>query len=367
MNTINSIELQLDTAKDAPHKFFGDDPSKIDAIFKEAAKYTHPDVYSDKLMKERATIIFQKLNSLKQEAISKFESGSYGKVAPPIPSFKKIEMDIKGVKYTFDSVFKQGDLSTVYEGTITEKKIYDQVLFKVSDFEDYNDLLINERNRLLYLYNDAPTKKVPAMRHICPKVLDSIVITDKGAKKRINVLRKIENYVSLQDVLDAYPNGIDIRDAVWMYNRLLAALIVTSQARLIHGAIIPSNFLINPETHDGILIDWCFSVNSGNKELNIIDEYSDYYPFEVKNKVPLLPNMDLYMASKVLLKLIGGDIKLNTFPHSIPVEVEGFIRSCFLSQKQRPDDIHKYYTDFNDMLKNVFGPRKFRPFTLPKK
>jgi hypothetical protein len=170
----------------------------------------------------------------------------------------------------------------------------------------------------------------------------------------------------VEDVITAYPNGIDVRDAAWMINRLLGALMVPHQAGIVHGAIVPNNFLLDFKTHNGVLVGWGFSVKSGNKLKAISTKYRNYYPKEVFDKLPVNSGLDVYMAAKIFLKLVGGNIETNQFPNSVPVQISNLFKACFLGPKYRTLDPYELHRDFSDELKNIYGPRKFREFKLNK-
>lgn len=266
--------------------------------------------------------------------------------------------------YSINRRLFDGDISQIYGGL---DKNYNKVFVKIVKNVVDNDLLVNETNTLDFLWHDAITKNLSAMDHIRPIHLDSFEFQQGKSKKRAIVFSPLEDCYSLEEVIKAYPDGLDLRDAAWMWNRLLASLMVPSQCGVVHGAVVPSNFLIYPKTHNGMLIDWSFSVKSGENISAISTAYKDFYPKEVLEKKPVDKSTDVYMATMCLIKLLGGDVKNKSLPITTPMPVVGLIRACLLSKIHRTNDVFELYNDFKDVLKSLYGNPKFRKFEMPVK
>ena len=67
-----------------------------------------------------------------------------------------------------------------------------------------------------------------------------------------------EGFVSLADVREAYPGGLDPRDWAWMHRRLLRALAAAHATGWVHTAITAENVLIEPDRHGVVLVGWSF-------------------------------------------------------------------------------------------------------------
>jgi len=202
------------------------------------------------------------------------------------------------------------------------------------------------------------------MAHI-PELLDSFELRDAKVKKRVNVLAAVDGGFTLAQIHDAYPAGIDLRDAAWMWNRLLGALLAAHQSNIVHGAVLPEHFLVFPKTHNGILLDWSYAVKPGVFIRAISPGRREFYPPEVFAKKPAQFGTDLYMAAMCLLHLIGGKTAFRTFPGTIHASVRGLLRSCWLGQAHRPQDVWQLFEDFGGLLKALYGPKKFRHFAMP--
>ena len=175
--------------------------------------------------------------------------------------------------------------------------------------------------------------------------------------------------VSLAEVAQAYPQGVDPRDAAWMWRRLLVALGFAHRAALVHCAVRPEHVLIDPAAHGLVLVGWGSAGPPGGTaersprpadpadrpaSAGRLDE-PRWYPPELSTGVG--PGTDVAMAATVLADLIGD---------RIPGRLRSFADGCRLPRlNQRPDDAWRLLGEFDQVLHELYGPRTFRPFTLP--
>lgn len=360
--------LTLLTESKYPEDVFGDILTEEDLklVYRKISAKVHPDIWmSDSNNKIVAEELFKKLGEWNEKALVKLKRGKYGDKK----SIDDVVITTKKNIYTINQRLFDGDICQIYGGFDKNKT---GVYVKIVKDAANNDLLINETETLNFLWNDALTKNLDVMAHIRPLHLDSFEFQQGKCRKRAIIFSPMKECFSLEEIIKEYPNGLDIKDAAWMWNRLLGALMVPSQCGVVHGSVIPSNFLVYPDptneklTHNGVLIDWAFSVKSGECISVISSSYKDFYPKEVLNKTPVDKSTDVYMAAMCLIKLLNGDVKTKTLPTSVPMPVVGLIRACLLSQVYRIKDVFELYKDFNDVLKSLYGDRKFRKFSMPK-
>ena len=88
----------------------------------------------------------------------------------------------------------------------------------------------------------------------------------------------------------AYPDGLDARDAAWIWRRLLVALGLAHRAGVVHGAVLPRHVLIEPDAHGVVLVDWCFSAPpTAAPSRRWSPGHEDWYPPEVTAQAALRP------------------------------------------------------------------------------
>ncbi|WFE37766.1 serine/threonine protein kinase [Micromonospora sp. WMMD998] len=197
-------------------------------------------------------------------------------------------------------------------------------------------------------------------RHLAyvPRLVDSYPVRDPatGAQLLVNVLETVPGLRSLEDVRRAYPDGVDPRDAAWMWRRLLVALGLAHRAGVVHGAVLPRNVLIEPDAHGLVLVDWCFATEPGGLVPALVTGMADWYPPEVTGKRPCGPGTDIALAARCLTWLMAD---------RAPRELRAFAAGCRQpALPARPDDAWRLLRELDEVLHRLYGPRTFRPFTL---
>jgi serine/threonine protein kinase len=157
--------------------------------------------------------------------------------------------------YDVGAKVAEGDVADLYESSTVRNAQNQSVVLKVARDRHDNDLLMKEAQLLTYLYPD--TQKEEGLYAGLPRLLDSSLT----GGLRFNVLSRATDHVSLEAVLAAYPTGLDFRDVVWMYKRILGMLGFVHAKGVIHGAVIPPHFMVHPVHHGGKLLGWSYGLN----------------------------------------------------------------------------------------------------------
>lgn len=326
-----------------PEDLFGDvkTQEELKTSYRDWCKITHEDKCSDdeKHLAHEAFILLQNLYNLAEE---KIKLKTYGQ------KVKKINITISGRKqiYQLDTLFRPGDISDIYKDK--------NFIIKISRSPATNILLKNEEENLNKIIKHSEGLEI--LRHI-PHFYESFDILNNGQNLRVNVFEFKEKFYSLQEIIDAYPKGIDSRDMAWMFNRMMGSLLAAHQTGIIHGAITPKHILLDIETHNGILIDWCYSVKKGSLIKNIVPEYRSLYPKEVFDKRPADEGYDLYMLANCMMKVVDQNL--------LPRAIKGLLNACLLGYTYRYKDVWVLYQDFSNTLLALYGPKKFRTFVMP--
>ncbi len=270
-----------------------------------------------------------------------------------------IEVVTRQHRYVSNDAPIAGDLCDLYPAADQQA-----VLLKVVRSPRNNDLLQTEAQVLQRL---ARTLQGQAVRAHFPTLIEAVQLRDgTGACRQVNVLAYESDYVSLAAVLRAYPAGIAAADAAWMFNRLLAMLGVIHGLGFVHGAVTLDHCLIRLHDHNGMLLDWCYSVPIGATIKAVNLAYTADYPPEVPARQPATAATDLYMAARCLLRLLGGDLATGDLPTSVPKPIQALLRSCLLpSPHRRANDAWELFDEFQTILGQQYGPPRFRPFVLP--
>lgn len=279
--------------------------------------------------------------------------------------------------YTVKDLLAKDDLCNVYRcGFKVEGKEW-QGLFRVARDPEDNDLVQNEARMLYYL---STAKDYDDFRPFLPSVLESFTYQDAAASRgrMVNILTMHEHIgspnelYSLEEVRKVYGSGIHPRDMAWMWRRLLNVLGFVHEAKVIHGAVLPLHILIEPKDHKLALAGWGFSVRDPRGTSDRIRamsvSYEGWYPGEVTAKATPTPALDLCMAARCMLYLIGADpLGDGTHPGMEPAFQAYFARCVQPNAARRPQDAWTLLGEFDQLIEREWGPREFRVFRLPPK
>jgi DnaJ domain./Protein kinase domain. len=347
------MDIQTIINAKSPEEVFGKvaDLATLKKEFRRLSILVHPDKNDGSVIAEQA---FIRLVPLMEQAEYKMKNGTYGN---PHAMPNSINIKSKRGEYYVVDLIKEGDLANVY-CALNKNNL--PVTVKVIRSPINNDLGKSEVSILRLI--DEANKGLPALGHL-PRLEDSFMLKEGSIQKNVNVFKgmdKHEGWHTVETIIQQNPDGIDLRDAAWMFNRLLGGILMAHQAGIVHAAIVPSHILLHLPSHQGVLIDWSYAVKTGSPAKAVSPEIERFIPPEVKKKEPLTFGTDLYMATKVLLELVGGENNLPAHPPS----VRGLFRACQLAPNRRISDVNYVYDEFSKLLQILYGPRQFRPFTL---
>ena len=218
-----------------------------------------------------------------------------------------------------------------------------------------NDLMEREARALQRIAVQGDPRYLPYL----PRLVDTFRHRDPstGKERRVNVLGGVPHLISLAEVMRRRPDGLDPRDAAWMWRRLLVSLGEAHNAGVVHGAVVPDHILIEPTDHGVVLVDWCYSVVDGLDHIPaVVPRYADWYPPEVHKRQTPGPGTDIAMAARTMTAVMGG--------HA-PAALLAFAGGCSLpSLQSRPDDAWHLLEELDDVLERLYGPRTFRPLDI---
>ncbi|GID95305.1 molecular chaperone DnaJ [Amorphoplanes digitatis] len=216
-----------------------------------------------------------------------------------------------------------------------------------------NDLMRAEAAALDRLASDGD----PRYRAYAPRPIESFTHEDGArARRTATIVERQNGFVSLADVRRAYPGGIDPRDAAWMWRRLLTGLGWAHRAGVVHGAVLPEHVIVHPAEHGVVLVDWCYSVAPGTPVPALVARHRAAYPPEVTAGKPATAATDIFMATGLMLRLIADP----------PAPLARFAAGCtYDAPRMRPQDAWSLLGELDELLGNLYGPRRFRPFAMP--
>ncbi len=353
----------------------GDVREKRGALRKQFAylvNLVHPD-HVPPIMKDRAGEAVQRLTDLHAAAKVAVDAGKYEVpfAAGSTVSPKSAEVVLQSPTATYrlsGNPYKEGDFSVLYRGSVVGTG--HDVIIKIASVPAHNTYLEAEIRTLKKFSGADPVSPVGKIGRFVPRVLDTFLVSDEDNRRvRATVLPYLDGYVAVSDIIGAFPNGLDPRDAAWIARRLLAQVLAAQAIKVVHGAIVPDHLLVSLHSHDPLHIGWVHAIEdpatTGKRITQVIDRYREWYPEEVFHKEVPDFRTDLYMAGKTIIKLLGGDVRRNTFPTSVPDQLKRIILRCVeTSPARRPSNGMQFLDEFTSVVRNVWG-KAWRPLSMP--
>ena len=305
------------------------------------AKIVHPDNFPDLTENKKASDATAVLNSLFETAKTWIETNSWGKNT----SKNKITIGKTEVFLTGENI--PGDIC---DGFPTEGGDF----IKIPRAAEDNDLVKREAELLTDIWKNDPDHA----KKFLPELKRTARIQFPDGERISNIFPYFTTHhpsrgYTLQEVKNKYPN-LDLRHAAWIWRRLLGSLAVIHHNGWIHANILPSNFIIFPETHYGMLISFTGAVRNNDTAVIAPGEKS-FYPSEVFEKKPLNPATDIYMAAKIMRYLLGKT--------PISQRINALLNACEL-KSGRLSDAWQIHEEFGVALRKIYGEPKFIEFKM---
>lgn len=335
MKTIIELESLLSNVESSPRTYFGDE---IDARLRLLLKDCHPDHFKSDADKESADRLFKRFSTLADECR-----------AP------KTTIKTKTRQYTLESRIAIGDVSDVHLASANTE----QYLLKMSRIAGADKLLAHEHFVLSEL---AEKSGDSTYKFYFPTPIETIKAQD-GMRKQVNVFAYDPGGYTAEQIHAKHP-ALKGEHLAWIYKRILTGLGFAHTHKWIHNAVLPCHLIIYPGTHGVQLIDWKLASTPAVLK-SISAKYRDWYPPEVSKKQPTDPSTDIYMATKCLIYLAGGNPLTKEMPASVPVPMQAFFRSALLeAQRMRPQSAWDLLNEFTDMLKPLYGTPQFHTLSM---
>lgn len=322
-----------------PHDLFGTDPDEAGRRYRRMALLLHPDSSGGRTAHAFTTLL-NFWRSYNARATATFRVGGHA--------------------YDLGPRSARGDLADLY--TVTRDGVIGKALLKIVRDPAHNDLMEREAMALRQLFKEGEGRFLAYV----PRLLESFKHRDQvtGDERRVNVIERAADFISLAAVREVHPDGVDARDVAWIWRRLLVALGFAHKAGVLHGAVLPEHVLIHPELHGLMLVDWCYSVpgcytatDPSGRVPAMVSRYAAWYPAEVPLRRRASPATDIAMATRCMVELMGD---------RAPEQLQWFAKGCLLTpQNRRPSDAWRLLEELDELLERLFGPREFRPFEPP--
>jgi serine/threonine protein kinase len=354
--------------------------------FHRLLSLTHEDRYDDSL-KPRAHKLFLFIHEKWEEAERKMANGTYGDVtvsAPKIKPTEPVSFKTKKNVYTIIRRIHSGGTCGIFEAIVESNSLLTRAVIRVPHSVEDNDLMEKEANFFKLLKKKAKEiavdkesgEAVKMFLSRFPWFLESVKLLEPGAsdKKVVNIFGQIPNretgWFTLSEIRKEYPEGVHPRIMTFIWNKVFEGLVFAHSSGITHNAITPNHILVHAESHLGNIIDWTAStvIGVGEKIPYIDSRFEEYFPDEVKNaKGEQSPSSDIYMSAWCMVYLLGGSPKEKYIPSSVPEPMRKFLNRCLQPTKsRRPRTAEIAYQEFQQIAKDLFGPKKFVELVMPR-
>jgi hypothetical protein len=336
--------------------------SQLRGAYAQLAKFVHPD-HVELAFQARAKDVFHRLTTMRDKAQEALAAGTYDTLDIAVSTSSTVELISPSRRYVVDEdVFAEGDFSLVHAARAGSE----QYLLKIAREPTCNaalerDIAIRARFR--------DTAFVPDLRlaRFVPATTDTFLVSQGTQRLRVEAQPLIAGFLSVAQILAAYPGGLPPEDAGWIARRVLAQALAAQAVRVVHTAIIPDHVLVHPLSREPLHLGWAHALenNDAARVTQIVGRAKSFYPPEVFARERVDASSDIYMAGKIITALFGGDVERNTLPRSLPEPVRRSILACTQhSPARRPQSARDALDGFTRAIRDAWG-KTYRPLTLP--
>lgn len=240
-----------------------------------------------------------------------------------------------------------GDLSEIYFAIGSGG----DCLVKVARERSRERLLLHEQRVLLSLRDG---REASPYRVYLPRPLG----TFRQAGRLSLALERRRQFISIADVRERIPQGLDGRHVAWIFNRMLEVLGHVHRRGWVNGAVLPPHLLVDVEQHSLQLIGWPHARPLGSPLRYAASRFWNWYPPECHQRRPATAATDIYLATRTAVWL-AGECRL-------PTAMAGLFRSCLsLDPTHRPQDAWALHEQFRELLEATYGPPRFCRLSIP--
>lgn len=337
---------QVESAK-TPADLFSD-ADKARSTYRRLARILHPDKNGNE---QRSVDAFAKLSMFWDEY-----NGKITRTGAPTPGARHpnvaTDLVFESKRHTFfvGPLAKRGHYANIYPAEYMDGTIHRYGVLKMPRSPKNNDLIENEVKMLKTLKDEVPAR----YQMFYPTTIDTFVHKDKasGKQRRAIVTNALPGFVSLREVIDAYPQGIHPRHVAWIARRLFPALDIAHEAGVVHGAVFPENVMIHGIDHGVVLIEWGYAQPMKNKLQAAVPQYQDWYGKSIEHGLD--HRLDVRLAAKTLTALLG---------EQNAKRFRAFFNGCQVASAPTAGQL---FSEFDELLTEVYGERKYVQFEMPQ-
>lgn len=292
--------------------------------------------------------------------------GAGDPVPQRMPDDGRPRLSIAGRTYLVEGHLAAGESAEVYRGRWVVR-LGELVILKIARHKPDGDALRHEAAFLRRLA-DSPAVGADHFARLLPTPIALAPVQVAGTERVVSVMQWRSGFhTSLQDAIEAFPDGLDGRVLVWIFKRLLELLAFTHRAGVLHGAVLPSHVLVHPRDHGAILVGWGAAVartrgGAGLPLPRISKVHADIYPDDVRRGGPADRATDLAMAARCIERAAGARGLLVDRFGSLPAPIGRVVREASRGQHH---DAWALRDRLDEIARQAYGPPRYSPLRMP--
>ena len=325
---------------------------RLETGYKSLIKAYHPDNFASQPSQQYfATEITKLLNALKQRAVIKIKHNIYGEARQPELRAYTSVIRTAQREYFVTELQLEGELADIYHAyyfdpidLLTPWK--EAVIKTIADPAD-NPLVANE----LAFYQH--------LTHFCfPAYLDHFQVDGKHAI----VLAYVSEGCDLLELRRRYQAkygspGLPQEHLFWILDRFLCALGFLHENRILHGNLQPDNLLVQPKTHNGLVIDFLHCRISPEPD-DVLAVVNPAYcaPEVFTRRFKPHPVSDVYALGRCMIDLLGGHG--NSLDENIPLDprIRAFLQKMIIPDPaRRAADAWGLAEELKSLRRTIYG------------
>lgn len=321
-----------------PEELFAGDADKAKQQYRELAKEWHPDKNKGDA---KASEVFAHVNVLYDAAVERLAKGLWE--AEGLLKLKTKSGSALSITYLRKLSFELGQMyvgddHVTYLVDDAHKQLFENAEHAVRKFKFASDRMQTEISRYL------------------PGGVGTFQLSDGRLGMRIP---KTPDLLLLRDVLTHFNDVIEPKHVAWIQNTIHNLSCYLSWAGLVHHHISPDTYFISPEYHSGALLGgWWFAVKKGEAVSQLPKRTLDYLPWNVRTQKKAHPHTDLELIRATGRECLGDITGIRLAKNGTPAPMNTWLQST--------GDVNAVdaYTQWGEVLKASFGPRKFVKLSL---
>jgi hypothetical protein len=243
--------------------------------------------------------------------------------------------------------------------------VTERVLVKVLRAAADADLMDREWEVLAALHRSETEGAREGLRRLPTPVARARVVVAGEPDRRSTVFRARSGFAdTFEDVMRAYPAGVDGRHASWMWRRILEGLSWVHRSGFAHGALLPQHLVVHARDHGVLLVGWSCAARLGERApLPVMSPaWRDLYAPELLAGAPPSAATDVVMSARCVARVLGGTAE--RVPKAVPPPLAALVEAA--AAGRAGDDAWAVSESVAGAAREAYGRPAYHRFEMPR-